>query len=82
MVRKAYLDDIKGIEVQKPGEEGPMDNPPKDQPIIPQPNPQSLILSDLLSFRDGGLELKLPKEKIKEMWNKAKRMIDIYLEGT
>ena len=43
-----------------------------------EPNDGQKLATEVISFRDGGIELRLPKENLKEAWEKAKRMIDIY----
>lgn len=70
-VRKAYLEDISKIEVStKRGDSG-MDT-------HNEPGDEQKLVTEMISFKDGGIELRLPKENLKVSWEKAKKMIDIY----
>ncbi len=75
LIRKAYLDDISEIELSIKGDDnqigGQQDNQQKISGLI--------SFTEMISFKDGGIELKLPKENIREAWEKAKKMIDIYV---
>jgi len=84
-VQKAYLDDIQGIEVPKTSGVEPATGIQQGQPVgpMPQPTPQvAPITAEVISFRDGGIEIRLPKERLKETWEKVKRMVDIFVESS
>lgn len=80
MIRKAYLEDIKDIESSKGGDSYMEDQITSFEPSASQGKIEPII-SGALSFRNGGIELKIPKEGLKEKWEKYKKMIDIYLEA-
>jgi len=80
MIRKAYLEDIKDIESPKGGDSYMEDQTTGFKPSVSQGRSESTVPSEALSFRNGGIELRLPKEGLKEKWQKYKKMIDIYLE--
>ena len=41
----------------------------------------SAATSDFVPFTFGGIKIVLPKVGTKEAWNKAKKMMDIYLDN-
>lgn len=65
-VRKAYLDDVRYLSVS---EERKTDQ--QQRPLEPSPDTESF------SF-PGGITVKLPKDGMKEAWQKIKKMIDAY----
>lgn len=84
MVRKAYLEDIVGVESSRGGDSN-MGEKDGDFESSEGQQPKTSQISKELSFlTDGGLELKLPGASAKEKWEKYKAVIDAYLcpEGT
>jgi len=73
LVRKAYLEDISKI---RPPTKTGGDSNMNDQG---QQGGGQMPAIEMISFRDGGVELRLPKENLGATWEKAKQMIDIYL---
>lgn len=80
MVRKAYLEDIKDVESPEGGDSDMENEEKRSTARAPQQGIQQSVY-EALSFRNGGIELRLPKEGLKEKWQKYKKMIDIYLEA-
>jgi len=75
MVRKAYLEDVADI---KPLEGGGFEDMGTGQ-AIQQPVQSSVPSTGIETFKIGDIEIKLPKEGLKEAWEKAKKIIDIYV---
>ena len=85
-MRKAYLEDITGIESPKGGGSDMDENQGNESRFAGgEQAPKSQTTSRELSFlTDGGLELKLPSIDLKEKWKRYRAVIDAYLdsEGT
>jgi hypothetical protein len=75
MVRKAYLEDITGI-TSKGGDTGKMGD---NQQSGGQASQGAVSSAGVETFKIGAIEIKLPKEGLKEAWEKAKKIIDIYI---
>ena len=73
IIRKAYLEDIKDI--KPPRSEGGGFEGMDGEPQIPRSVPSIVIET----FKIGDIEIKLPKEGLREAWEKAKKIIDIYV---
>jgi hypothetical protein len=80
MVRKAYLEDITGIESPKGGDSNMDDRNDKSSEELEDQQPRAPQISKELSFlADGGLELKLLGANAKEKWKKYEAVINAYL---